>query len=218
MGVRSPSSLCLSLPPSSIGSRASRACASEGLRSFFLPVSSLARGARCRRSVGRRACIAAAASSETDDGGLPARPRPTGGCVATAGAFCVRILAYDDDARAFPTHSGGHASASVRPTPLSSSPSSSLVQAAPPSRSHSFPRKILMRRPRQRERQRRVRSSESRRRGSGCGSRCARRRRRRRWRRGRRGRRRGGRGTSNAGIEEGEMRQFTNPLCDGKMT
>ena len=27
-----------------------------------------------------------------------------------------------------------------------------------------------------------------------------------------------GRGTSNAGIEEGEMRQFTNPLCDGKMT
>ena len=28
----------------------------------------------------------------------------------------------------------------------------------------------------------------------------------------------GGRGTSNAGIEEGEMRQFTNPLCDGKMT
>ena len=42
------------------------------------------------------------------------------------------------------------------------------------------------------ERQRRVRSSESRRRGSGCGSRCARRRRRRRrWRRGRRGRRRG---------------------------
>ena len=69
------------------------------------------------------------------------------------------------------------------------------------------------------ERQRRVRrSSESRRRGSGCGSRCARRRRRRRWRRGRRGRRRGGRGTSNAGIEEGEMRQFTNPLCDGKMT
>ena len=187
-------------------------------RSFFLPVSSLARGARCRRSAGRRACIAAAASSETDDGGLPVRP--------PAGAFCVRILAYDDDddARAFPTHSGGHASA-VRPTPLSSSPSSSLVQAAPPSRSHSFPRKILMRRPRRRrrqwrmKRQRRVRSSESRRRGSGCGSRCARRRRRRRrWRRGRRGRRRGGRGTSNAGIEEGEMRQFTNPLCDGKMT
>ena len=28
-----------------------------------------------------------------------------------------------------------------------------------------------------------------------------------------------GRGTSNAGrIEEGEMRQFTNPLGDGKMT
>ena len=59
------------------------------------PVSSLARGARCRRSVGRRACIPA--SSETGPSRRRRRPRLCRPLVATG--FCVRILAYDARAR-----------------------------------------------------------------------------------------------------------------------
>ena len=120
---------------------------SEGLRSFFLP-NAAAAASRSRPWLGAQDAVgrsvAARASQRHRRRGPPggggdrdsvARSSPP----AFAYAFWRTTLALARSlARTLPTHSAAS-------TPLSSSPSSSLVQAAPPSRSHSFPRKILMR-------------------------------------------------------------------------